>query len=116
MWLLPFRTVRRLLARIADAPAAFRGVHRSSVEEVVWAVNLAGRLLPWASTCLSKALTAQVMLSRRAHPAILRIGVVSDEGRRFEAHAWVESAGRAVIGAHELERYTILTSLETSRP
>jgi hypothetical protein len=40
----------------------------------------------------------------------VHIGVVRSEEGKFEAHAWVESEGRAVIGGHALECYTPLTS------
>ena len=33
VWLLPFRTVRRVVARVADAPAGFRSADRSSTED-----------------------------------------------------------------------------------
>jgi hypothetical protein len=115
LWLLPFGTVRRVLAEAAEAPVGFRGVERSSVGEVVWAVGVAGRILPWASTCLTEALAAQVLLARRGYPATLRIGMVRGQGDRLEAHAWVESGGRAVIGAYELERYAPLVDPRTQK-
>ena len=115
VWLLPFRTVRRVVARMADAPAGFRSADRSSMEEVVRAVGRAGRLLSCASTCLTEAVVAQVMLARRGHPATLRIGVARSEEGRFEAHAWVESGGRVMIGGHELGRYAPLAALEADK-
>jgi Transglutaminase-like superfamily len=111
VWLLPFRTVRRVVARVADAPAGFRSADGSSVDEVVRAVGRAGRLLSCASTCLTEALVAQVLLARRGHPASLRIGVARSEGGQFEAHAWVESDGMVMIGGNELGRYAPLAAL-----
>jgi hypothetical protein len=74
-----------------------------------------GRLLSCASTCLTEAVVAQVMLARRGHPATLRIGVARSEEGRFEAHAWVESGGRVMIGGHELGRYAPLAALEADK-
>jgi hypothetical protein len=110
LWLLPFRTLRSFL----DRAAVFHRVGEADYEPtdvVVWAVEVAARGLPAFDTCLTRALAAQVLLSRRGRPALLRIGVVRSSEGKFEAHAWVESDGRVVIGGYELERYTPLAAL-----
>ena len=117
--LLPFETVRRLLARVARTPAAARKVDLTSAERVAWAVAVASRYVPRAGSgaCLTQALAAQTMLARRRHPALLRIGVIKDEERRLQAHAWVESEGEVVIGGSaDLECFTPLPALEGDRP
>lgn len=103
LWLLPFRVVHRLLARTQTSPP------RCSIEQIGWAVAVAGVYLPWA-TCLPQALTAQVLLRRNGHAADLKIGVARDDRGRLEAHAWVESTGQIVIGgsATTVARYTPL--------
>src|SRR5688500_2317870 len=54
------------------------------------------------------AVAAGVMLGRRGVPASLRFGATRDGGGRFVAHAWVESAGRIVIGgATSPQRYSV---------
>jgi hypothetical protein len=119
LWLLPFETVRRLLARAARMPAGSQEVDLPSAERVVWALAVASRYAPrgGAGTCLTQALAAQTMLARRGHPALLRIGLTKDEERRLQAHAWVESAGKVVIGGSaNLERYTLLPALEGKKP
>jgi Transglutaminase-like superfamily len=110
LWLLPFRTLRSLL----DKAARFHRLRESDYQPtdvVVWAVEVAARYMPGFNTCLTKALAAQVLLSRRGRPALLRIGVIRSAEGKFEAHAWVESDGRVVIGGYELERYTPLAAL-----
>jgi hypothetical protein len=110
LWLLPFRTLRSLL----ESAAAFTRVRETdcqSTDVVVWAVEVAAKHMPGFDTCLTRALAAQVLLSRRGYPALLRIGVVKSAEGKFEAHAWVESAGSVLIGGHELERYTPLAAL-----
>jgi hypothetical protein len=109
--LLPFHTLRHLLAKVAEAPTGFRETDRSSADRIAWAVEAAGRHLPRAGTCLTQALAAQVLLARRGYPALLRIGVVKSEEGRLEAHAWLESRGRIVIGGSGLERYIPLGAL-----
>lgn len=63
---------------------------------VAWAVHHAARVVPGAS-CLTQALAAQIMLSRRRVPSVLHLGV---DTRRdgFGAHAWLEAGGRVILG------------------
>ncbi len=112
---LRFQTLRGLLVGFTRLPLRFRKSKGCSTEEVVWAVESAGRLMPWASTCLTQALTAQVLLLRRGRPALVHIGTVKGEGGELKAHAWVESRGEVVIGGHELEQYSLLAVLEGER-
>ena len=103
LWVLPFRTVRGLAARLAmAAPAGSR--NQRPLDRVVWAVLVASRFVPRA-TCLTQSLAAQILLARHGYPAELRLGVAREAGR-FDAHAWVESNGRVVIGNADLARYT----------
>ena len=111
LWLFPFRTLRSLLDRAAVFHRAGE-TDCQSTDVVVWAIEVAAKYMPAFDTCLTKALAAQVLLSRRGCPALLRIGVVKSAEGKFEAHAWVESDGRVVIGGYELERYTPLAALE----
>lgn len=81
--LLPFLTLRRLLARAADVhPRGLRRVERCnfSADRVTWAVETASRHTPGVKTCLAQALAAQVLLARHGHPALVRIGVVRGGG------------------------------------
>jgi hypothetical protein len=112
LWLLPFETLRRLLIGFSGTPARLRDTNQPSLGEVTWAVETAGRCLPGAVTCLTLALTAQVLLVRRGYGAVIHIGIAKEGGERFQAHAWVESEGKVVIGDYEIDRYTPLASLE----
>lgn len=113
MRLLQFRTLRRLLVRVTDAASAKpQYIDHLPVERVAWAVEATSRHTPGAKTCLTQALATQVLLARRGHPALLRIGVAKGEQKQFQAHAWVESEGKVVIGGSEPGRYTPLAGLE----
>jgi hypothetical protein len=47
------------------------------------------------------------LLAHHGDPAVIRIGVAKNKNGQLEAHAWVESRGRVVIGgSRELFRYT----------
>jgi Transglutaminase-like superfamily len=66
-------------------------------------VRVASRYVPRAS-CLTQALVLHILLRREGLPSRIRIGVSKDAGF-FEAHAWVESHDRVVIGDSGLQRY-----------
>jgi len=100
--LTTFRRLRDSVGRIArsrGSPDPTPG----EADRIGWAVGSAARFLPDA-TCLPQALAAEAILRRRGHPADLRLGVTRD-ANGVEAHAWVESYGRVIVGDGELERF-----------
>src|SRR5215204_1259008 len=104
LWLLPFRTLRRMITQWSQVSGGLRKPDdQYSEERIVWGVTKASQYVPQA-TCLTQALAAQVLLARRGHPALLRIGFVKGEEDRLEAHAWLESRGEVLIGGSGLER------------
>ena len=110
LWMLPFQSWQRLLACIVQGRSRFQQGPQASIDGIVWAVTVASRYVP-AATCLTQALAVQVLLARRGHLARLCIGVARTETGRLRAHAWVECAGRVVIGGAEAPvRFTPLLS------
>ncbi len=97
LWLLRFKTLRQWLAKLERT--SFPEQEAAELNSVIWAVNLASRYQLGGVKCLARALTTQVLLSRRGYPAELRIGVVKKENNQLLAHAWVESNGEIVMGA-----------------
>ena len=106
--------------RRRTATPRVRGRASSAPTSVRWAVANAAARLP-GSTCLTSALAAHLMLTRRGGEAVVRFGVAPPAARggtpRF--HAWVECDGRGVdvvdvvdifIGAESLESYRALES------
>jgi len=117
MRLLPFQTLRRLSARTAGAPVRrARSPDHASVDKVVWAVEVATQHTLGVKTCLNQALATQILLARRGYPALLYIGATKGKGGQFQAHAWVESQGKVVIGGSGLERFVPLAVLEEKGP
>ena len=92
LWVLPFSMVRRMLARRPHPTPA-----RATTEKIGWAISVAKRFVP-RGDCLPQALAAESLLMQNGHPVELRIGVVKTDQGGLEAHAWVESAGRLVVG------------------
>jgi hypothetical protein len=104
LWIVPFAKLRRVVASVAQtrAPRA----SRYSADQLSWAVRAVSRYVPRAS-CLTQALVLHILLRRKGLQSRIQIGVSKDAGR-FEAHAWVESQDRVVIGDSGLQRYTPL--------
>lgn len=112
---LAFKRLLGALARLSPEGPERPGADPAGVERVVWAVSVAARYLPGTSTCLAQALAAKVLLGRRGLPGQLRIGVERSAEGKFQAHAWVESQGRIVIGGEESRQYTPLPAFEWKR-
>ncbi len=110
--LLPLQTLRRLMARVSRPFAPLAGPDACSPDLIAWAVSVASRYVPGAGTCLPQALATQILLERQGHAARLHIGIAKDHEKQLQAHAWVESQGRVVIGGSDLRRYTPLMGME----
>ena len=116
--LLPFRTLRRLLNQAPRASIALPAANRFSPDRIAWAVTVASPYMLRLRPCLVQALAVQLLLVRRGYPARLHLGVARGERGQVQAHAWVETDGRVVIGgsASELGRYTPLLALDAETP
>ena len=106
LWLTSFRRLRGAIERATGPRRGASDPTPGEADRIGWAVGSAARFVP-AASCLPQALAAEALLRRRGHPANLMLGV-SRTRTGVEAHAWVESYGRVVVGDHELERYTRL--------
>lgn len=105
LWLRPYQELLRF-CRIRSGNHLDRSAGR-----VLRAVRRAARLVPGAS-CLTQALTAQILLARRGVPSVLHLGVNRTENGVFGAHAWLEIGGVVVMGGdrHSLARYSRIVS------
>jgi len=114
LWVLPFQRLRELLNRRAPRKPVI-AADSDAVENITRGVRRMSRYVP-AATCLTQALVTVVMLEEAGLPASLRIGVTRKQSGELEAHAWVESSGRVIIGgAHaDLTRFTILHAVKGS--
>ncbi len=111
LWVLPFNVVRRLMARRARGSST----RRPTTERIGWAISVAKRFVP-KGNCLPQALAAESLLARGGYPVEFRIGVVKTDRGGLEAHAWVESGGRLVVGdlTQGLDTYTPLPPLPSA--
>lgn len=81
------------------------------LDELAWAVAAAAKYVPGA-TCLVQALTLEAWAGAHNAPVQTQFGVFRDEAGRLNAHAWVESEGRVILGATEPGRFALLTAIE----
>ncbi|WP_066384674.1 lasso peptide biosynthesis B2 protein [Anabaena sp. CA = ATCC 33047] len=108
LWLLPFSQLRTLLNKINQPNIS---VNQTTIGKIIWAVDVSTKFVPGAK-CLARALTCQVLMTRRGYSPELRIGVAKDEQGKLEAHAWIENQGKVVIGhLANLSSYKPLPSL-----
>jgi Transglutaminase-like superfamily len=75
-----------------------RALVRGADERIVWAIEATGRRLGRLSSCLVRALVAEVVLDSNDGPVHLTIGV-KRTGDALEAHAWVTQQNHILIGA-----------------
>lgn len=109
--LLPFLNLKRDLERFAAVKRSSPITRRPAADRIPWAVRVASGYIPKA-TCLPQALVTHFLLVRNGYPADLKIGAAKKQDGSFEAHAWVTSEQRIVIGAlRDLDRYTPLSTL-----
>ena len=72
---------------------------RGSSQRIAWAIEATGRRLSRESTCLIRALVAELVLDAHEGPMTLTIGVRRTEAGAFRAHAWLAREERVLIGA-----------------
>jgi hypothetical protein len=111
MLLIVTRAALRMMSlpTLRQALTLRKSRHDIPANLVVWAVSVVARRLP-GTTCLSEAVTAEMLLRRHGRAPILRIGVKSGHLRVPDAHAWVECDGLVVMGAvDDLSGYAVLS-------
>ena len=113
---LPFATVRTLLARLARTGRGADGQGGTARARTIWAVETAGRHFPAIGTCLTQALAIHVLLARQGCKSILRIGVKRDTDGKFIAHAWLEKDGTVLVGGAGHSSYAPMPGLNGLEP
>ncbi len=75
--------------------------------EIKGMVEAVSKRMPWNCNCLTQALTAKKMLSRRGFPSTLYMGVASTPEGNMEAHAWLRCGNRYITGLAGADRFTV---------
>ena len=115
LWLLPSRVTLKIVRRLEEIAANPRTAARPSVEAITWAIGAASRRIPRA-TCLTQAVSAQLLLRHYGYDSRLCLGVARPAGGEFFAHAWLERDGRIVIGGIESAGFIRMPALKTTIP
>lgn len=103
---IPFRIFSPLLGmHMHDSPTSDAGEHAWAIAEVCRSVDVAATWVPWAATCLTRAVAIKLMLGRRRCPSTLYLGVRVRDNTLF-AHAWLRAGNRIVSGAQEAMNFT----------
>jgi hypothetical protein len=114
-WLvLRFVPLRRLAPFwgnfMARTPAAAPVCPPPLLQRLAWAVETAGRHLPWECTCLAQAMVGKVMLQRRGVASTLCLGLAKDGGGGLQAHAWLRCGERILTGRRGMTGFTVIAS------
>jgi hypothetical protein len=97
--LIPLQTVRKGLLPFRRITAWFAG---SDERRVIWALEATAPRLPrlWSS-CLTRALLAELLLADATGSVLVTIGIRRDRSA-LEAHAWVERDGCVILGNSQI--------------
>jgi hypothetical protein len=120
-WCVQFLTALALrmmpLAALRARAARLRPIARligdGSEARVIWAIEASGRRLRSLSTCLVRALAAELMLSSPERPLCLSIGVRRATSGALEAHAWVARDNRVLVGGMASDTYEPLVAWDS---
>jgi hypothetical protein len=108
---VPFRFLRKLLVQHLSADTIPGPANLAELQKIVRSVDFFSEFHPFAS-CLTRSLSALLLIKFNGEHAILKIGVAKDELETFKAHAWLESNGRVIMGqVPSKTQYTVLDSL-----
>lgn len=106
VWVLPYRQIRCLENRTQTWTNPV--TPRVDPQELAHVLMTASRYVP-RTTCLIKALAGSYLFTGQGHTVQLVIGA-HITAEKFEAHAWLESGGRVVLGGvNDLKRYRPLS-------
>ena len=104
LWCAPFGYARKIAAGLGR-----RNV-RSNLDphRVAWATEASAHGIH-VSNCLTKALSAHVLLTRSGIVSRIRVGVAKGDDGRVLAHAWLTVGEEVLVGAGELRTYEMAT-------
>jgi hypothetical protein len=105
---VPFRHIARASGQDGSRAQVVGPARARAIREVRWAVAAAAGRLPGSTTCLPRALAAQVMLRRRGVITTLTYGArVRDH--RLDAHAWLADGSEGIAGHEAAADYATLS-------
>lgn len=108
LWCVPYRHLAGWAASVSVRGGASSNNGLGIESDVVDAVNSASAVVPDA-TCLTRALSLQLLLGWHGLSSELKIGVDKEETGKLVAHAWLVVDQKIVIGkTPDIGRYAVL--------
>ncbi|MEG3181218.1 lasso peptide biosynthesis B2 protein [Sphingomonas sp. LT1P40] len=95
----------RRVAAMAGGDGTTRAGEQAELVRMGWAVEAAARRVPWRTVCFQKGLAVHWMLRRRRIASTLCYGVRQSADKGVEAHVWVVSGDREVIGCEIADQF-----------
>ena len=80
---------------------------RIYLTETLKALQLCDKYTPWPTECYTQALTAKILLKRRAINSTLYIGFKKGKNNQFEGHAWLISHENIITGHCDLSQFQV---------
>ena len=108
---MPIRAVRRTGVGLRFCGRLIAA--RWNEDRLLTAIDATGRRLGSYSTCLVRALVAEILVPDVDRPMRLVIGVRRGGDRGLESHAWIERESRVIVGATAGDRYQPIVGWET---
>ena len=106
----------RLWTRLARARDLAQSLVHARESHVIWAIDATGARLSGISTCLVRALVAEVLLGSPGRPLRFAIGVRQGTNGTLEAHAWVARGDRVIVGGQIAGDYAPLLEWNSTQP
>jgi hypothetical protein len=113
--LVSFATCQHQLNKVISRPNPHCRSLGIPAERAAWCIQSASRWV-WRTTCLVQAYALQWVLARHGILVQVRIGVKRATSGKMEAHAWVESEGKVLLGDHDLESFQPLNHPGANTP
>jgi hypothetical protein len=116
LWVVPYRILRRNLPRMSQPSTETVTPETAALlAQTARHVTICARFVPEA-TCLTQAITAQILLSHQRLTSTIRIGVArGGEMESLRAHAWLECHGLVVVGGESMTDCTAFPEIKDSR-
>jgi hypothetical protein len=109
---IPWLKLQSFLLQLANWHVPSVARRRVSPRSITRSIRAASHYIPKA-TCLPQALTAQHLLIWNGYPADFQIGVAKDANGKLEAHAWVTSQNKIIVGGEQtINRFVSLSAME----
>ena len=110
---LSFQRLHHLIDKLSNRLIQAKGISELTLEQIISAVETSTYYMPGQPQCLSRAITAKIILAVYGYHCNLKLGVTKTPMSSLEAHAWIEYEGNVLIGGgQELNRFVSLPSID----